>query len=267
MPVNTLPPPSIAAAAPTRFAPAIASPYRYRIEQVRDEGGVIRRYASERTLRFFPDGNGLIGELTVDSAVGGSADGPGAMFERIFAGLIGRTIRYRVSNSGVVTGVEELDAVWAQLVAGIAAQGSDDPVRMAMAHRLAGSFRDMTTQQRTAFLGSMLSSMIATQVTQSGVQPAKPFRQVGKPPFGTGSVVAGSERVWARGDGLLIQERTVAGDIGVPGAAGRRTETLVRAVDPATGVVHEQVETTRTQIANATSVATTRISLRRPHGI
>ncbi len=82
-----LPPPAIEAATATGFAPALDTAYRYHIEQQRDEAGVVRRYTTDRTVRFRRMADGLVAEMVIDTVDGGLSDGPGAMFERAFATL------------------------------------------------------------------------------------------------------------------------------------------------------------------------------------
>lgn len=259
---HAMPPPSIEASAQPDFAPRMNTVYRYRIEQVRDEAGTQRRYATDRTVVFSRDAVGLVADLTIISVDGGLANGPGVLFERAFAGLIGRRIRYRLSPSGDVTDVEDRDTVWNHLVDGILTQAGANAERAAMAQRLSAPFRAMPPAQRIAFLGSMLASVLAPDVVRGGVRPATPIRQTGKPPFGIGTIVTGTERVWMRPHGTLVQERTVTGDIGSGQVAGKRTTTLTREVDRDTGMVHRQVEITRTRTGAATSQSTTHITIR-----
>ncbi len=204
MPAVALPPPVIEAVVADGFAPRIDAPYRYRIEQVRDEAGVPRRYVTDRTIVFRRTPGGLVAELTITAVDGGLATGPGALFERAFAGLRGRMIRYRLSPGGTVTAVEDRAALWQALGDAVLAQAGDDPARLAIARRLVAPLRAMPEPAQVAMLGSMLATVIAADTVRRGVLPDRAVRQDGVPPFGKGAVVTGTERIHAQG-GLLIE--------------------------------------------------------------
>lgn len=258
-----LPPPvpAVEAAVATGLAPALDTDYRYHIEQERDEAGAVRRYATDRTVRFQRSATGLTAQLTIDSVAGGLSDGPGAMFERAFASLRGRSITYRLSDSGVVTGVIDRDALWARLIDAVTAQAGGDPARAAMLQRLTAPLRVMPEQQQVAMLGSMLTTLIAPDVVRRGVTPQRDVRQRGMPPFDGGSDVTGTERIHADGT-ALVEEQRLSGDIVARGgqASGRRTSTITRRVDARTGMILNQQTVVRIENGTATSVATTRIT-------
>jgi len=260
-----LPPPAIEAAATTGFAPALDTAYRYHIEQQRDEAGAVRRYTTDRTVRFRRAADGLVADVVIDTVDGSLSDGPGAMFERAFASLRGRTIRYRLSDRGEVTDVIDRAAIWSALVDAIAAQGTGDPAKSAMLTRLTAPLRAMPERQQVAMLGSMLTNLLAPDVVRLGVQPERPIRRPGAPPFGAGSEVTGTERIHAAGRKLIAEER-LTGDIAAvstrPG--GRRTSSVTRTVDATTGMIVGQTSTVRLDSGSATSIATTRITLRQP---
>lgn len=260
-----LPPPVIEVARATGFAPALDTAYRYHIEQQRDEAGVVRRYTTDRTIRFRRMADGLVAEMVIDTVDGGLSDGPGAMFERAFATLRGRPIRYILSERGEVTGVIDRAGVWSALVDAVAAQAGSDPSRAAMLERLTAPLRAMPERQQVAMLGSMLTNLLAPDIVRRGVQPERPIRRPGAPPFGTGAEVTGTERAYAQGRELVAEER-LSGDLAAAGgrASGRRTSSTTRSVDAVTGLIVRQTATVRIDSGNATSIATTRITLRQP---
>ncbi|MGN5374355.1 hypothetical protein [Sphingomonas hankookensis] len=258
-------PPAIEAAAATGFAPAIDIPYRYHIEQQRDEAGVVRRYATDRTIRFRRTADGLVADMVIDAVDGGLSDGPGAMFERAFATLRGRPIRYTLSDRGDVTGVIDRPAIWNALIDAVAAQAGSDPGRAAMLGRLTAPLRAMPERQQVAMLGSMLTNLLAPDVVRRGVQPERPIRRPGAPPFGAGTEVTGTERIYAQGRELIAEER-LSGDVAAiaRAATGRRTSSMTRSVDAVTGLIVRQTSTVRIDTGGATSIATTRITLHQP---
>ncbi|WP_294323241.1 hypothetical protein [uncultured Sphingomonas sp.] len=263
-----LPPPAIEATAATGFAPVLDNEYRYHIEQQRDDAGAVRRYTTDRSVRFRRTADGLVADMVIETVDGSLSGGPGAMFERAFATLRGRPIRYRLSDRGEVTDVIDRAAIWSALVDAIAAQGGSDPAKSAMLARLTAPLRAMPERQQVAMLGSMLTNLLAPDVLRLGVQPERPVRRPGAPPFGAGSEVTGTERIHAEGRELIAEER-LTGDIAATGGrpGGRRTSSMVRAVDAATGMIVRQTSTVRIESGNAISIATTRITLRRPYGI
>jgi hypothetical protein len=261
-----LPPaPAVEAAAATGFAPALDTAYRYHIEQERYEAGVVRRYATDRTVRFHRTPDGLTAELTIDSVAGGLSDGPGAMFERAFAGLRGQPITYQLSDRGEVVGVVDRAALWAKLIDAVTAQGGSDPARAAMLQKLTAPLRLLPERQQVAMLGSMLSTLLAPDVVRRGVIPQRDIRQRGTPPFDGGSDVTGTERIHAEGN-ALVEEQRLSGDIVARGgqASGRRTSTILRRVDARTAMILTQQTVVRIESGSATSTATTRISQRTP---
>ena len=260
-----LPVPAAEVAAATGFAPALQIAYRYHIEQERDEAGVVRRYATDRTVRFRRTSAGLVADLTIESVAGGLSDGPGAMFERAFALLRGRPIIYQLSERGDVTGVAEREALWSALIDAVTAQAGGDPARAAMLQKLTTPLRALPERQQVAMLGSMLTTLLAPEVVRRGVVPQRDIRQRGTPPFDGGSDVTGTERIHAQGT-ALVEEQRLSGDVVArgAGASGRRTSTITRRVDAATGMILTQQTVVRIEAGDATSIATTRINLRTP---
>lgn len=260
MPVATVPPPVVEAAQPTGFAPALDRPYRYRIEQERDEAGATRRYATERTILFRRAEGGYLAEMIITAVDGGLATGPGALFERAFAGLRGQTIRYRLSARGEVVDIEDRDALWQRLVDAVIAAAGDDPTNRATAGRLAAPLAAIPRPQRIAMLGSMLATVLAPDVVRSGASPERRIRQQGVAPHGAGGALTGTERTFVQGD-MLVEQRNLTGDVALPGGTtGQRQSELTRTVDPATGLVVTQRETIRLTGRTAMSRATTRIA-------
>lgn len=260
-----LPPPAVEAATATGFAPALETAYRYHIEQERDEAGVVRRYATDRTVRFRRTPAGLTAEMTIDSVAGGLSDGPGAMFERAFATLLGQPIVYRLSDRGEVVGVTDRAVLWTKLIDAVSAQGNGDPARTAMLQKLTAPLRTLPEQQQVAMLGSMLSTLLAPDVVRRGVIPQRDIHQRGKPPFDGGSDVTGTERIHAEGT-ALVEEQRLSGDIVARGsqASGRRTSMVTRRVNGRSGMILSQQTIVRIESGSATSIATTRISQRNP---
>lgn len=260
-----LPPPvpAVEAAVATGFAPALDTAYRYHIEQERDEAGVVRRYATDRTVRFRRTPAGLTAEMTIDSVAGGLADGPGAMFERAFATLKGRPIVFRLSNGGEVTGVVDRETLWTALIDAVGAQAGGDPARQAMLQKLTAPLRALPERQQVAMLGSMLTSLLAPDVVRRGVVPQRNVRQRPTPPYDGGSDVTGTERIHAEHN-ALIEEQRLSGDVVARGggASGRRTSTITRRVDAQSGMILRQQTVVRIESDKATSIATTRISQR-----
>ena len=255
-----LPPAAIEAAMATGFAPTLDTDYRYHIEQERDEAGVIRRYATDRTVRFRRTPAGLTAELTIESVAGGLSNGPGAMFERAFATLKGRPIVYRLSDSGEVTDVVDRQMLWTTLIDAVSAQGGGDAARTAMLQKLTAPLRALPERQQVAMLGSMLTTLLAPEVVRRGVVPAHDIHQRAMPPFDGGSEVTGTERIHAQGS-ALVEEQRLSGDVVANGgrASGRRISTITRRVDATSGMILDQQTVVRIESDRATSIATTRI--------
>lgn len=257
------PAPAVETAVASGFAPALGTDYRYHIEQERDEAGVVRRYATDRTVRFRRAPSGLIAELTIHSVAGGLSDGPGAMFERAFATLKGRPIIYQLSDRGEVTGIVDRELLWSALIDAVSAQAGDDPARVAIVQKLTAPLRAMPERQQLAMLGSMLTTLLAPEVVRRGVVPQHDIRQRATPPFDGGSDVTGTERIHAEGD-ALVEEQRLSGNVVANGgtASGRRTSTIARRVDARSGMILGQQTIVRIDGDRATSIATTRITQR-----
>ncbi len=254
-----LPPPvAVEVAEATGFAPQPGVPYRYRIEQERDEAGATRRYATERSILFRRAPGGWVAEMTITAVDGSLSTGPGALFERAFAGLRGQPIRYRLNPRGEVVDIEDRDALWQRLIDAVKAAAGDDPVNQATATRLAAPLAAMPQPQRIAMLGSMLATVLAPEVARRGPSPERAIRRPGAGPHGAGAELTGTERTMAAGD-LLVEQRRLSGTVAASGdAAGTRDSDLTRSVDPRTGLVVTQRETIRLTGRTATSRATTR---------
>ncbi|MEP9402263.1 hypothetical protein [Sphingomonas sp. VNH70] len=246
------------------FAPVPDTPYRYRIEQERDEAGVTRRYVTERTIRFARGTDGYVAEMTITAVDGSLSSGAGAMFERAFAGLRGVPMRYRLSAAGAVIAVEDRAMLWQRLIDGVIATAGSDPERQATVRRLTAPLAAMPEAQQVAMLGSMLATVLAPDVVRGGTMAERAIRQEGIGPQGIGTALSGTERVFAQG-ALLVDERRLAGPVALPGGAkGERVSELTRSVDPATGLIVAQQEAIRLTGPSATSRTVTRITRLEP---
>jgi len=248
--------PSLALA---KFAPVDGQALRYAV--VEERAGT--RFTSERRIVFRQAEQGYTAELTIVAvdATGGEAD-VGAMARRVLMALVGRTIRYRLTETGLVAAVEDQDALMATIVAGFGAMGSagkdTSPERQAVASRTAAALSALPAGAKQSLLASLLSPVIGGALSEA--QPGEgPITLPASSPTGQSAELKGRQVVIRAADGRLF----IVSDVSGPGPGSvSDTPTMLRIVqhreiDGVTGLVLVNVRTTDTWITDKPDVVTT----------
>jgi hypothetical protein len=253
------------------FAPPLDVPLHVVTETVRTDRGVVRRFASGRTIVFHRDGDGFRAAVTIDrDAQAPDDDDPGAMFSAAMAKMAGRTIVLRLDSAGKVRSIDDQAAAWQAMVDGIAAlaPAGGDAISRQRAGRIravVAAVRQMPVDRQLLTLGTLVSAVIAAEVATEGAGPPRPVRVPGQSVFGAAQL--DGFRVVRVDRGMLEVRVTAEGAVSMRGpdgaVEGRMSLETVRRVDPATGLVMASQETLMSRSADgslsANRVATARI--------
>lgn len=247
------------------FTPPLDRRMRIVTEQVQRDAGGERRFLAERVVIFGRDGEGLFADVTLVRAEGDAAGG----FDRGMAGLRSRTLRHRLDTTGRVTAIVGIDSHWNAFIAGLSESHAGHAEGNAMAARLTAPLAAAAPPQRLAMLSGSLSPLIAVDIAATGPRPLRSISQPGRPPFGIGAMLTGTEQISRDADGRLKLRRRVSGTYrpahdaidGADHQSVTRTRETDAVIDPATGLIVETVEQTSTRIGAHETIATTRTSL------
>lgn len=185
------------------FAPPLGRPLSYTVSEVRQQGTTLQRFVIERRVTFSAAADGFV--ATVDTlSVTGDAGQAGKMFEAMTRSMIGRRVILHLDRAGKVVTVDDLDAVWdAQLTA-----MTTMPAPAAVTSLLA-PLRSLSPAAKTARVGDMIAPLIAGDpITPT---PSRTITLPARGPDGTQAMLAGTERVDAAADGMLLFERRASG--------------------------------------------------------
>ncbi|MDO7843256.1 hypothetical protein [Sphingomonas immobilis] len=240
-------------------APAVATATFHPVEGVtyiadtvvtRIDDGVTRRFHTARHIVFRRDGDGYLVEAVLQKA-DQQAPGAGQAFTKGNDALTGRTVRYRVDASGAVTAIEDIDTL-IELIAEQIEKSAPDPARGAM---FARPLRTAGPEQRRAMLASFIAPLIGAADAHRA-EGRRPVTLPPQPPMPVGSGLPGEEVVTRDRAGILSIETRASGPItgpaDIPGgstATGSITLTLLRRIDPATGLLVESRSETTTVTA------------------
>lgn len=235
-----LPAAAVAVSAPAApFAPPIDRPLRILVHQERVQAGVTHRYEIERSVVFRHSEAGTIAEMTLLRVWQDGGGDSGRRFEAAAGALKGRVIRFHLSATGVVTGIDDEAALWAATLAGIAAIGLPPGGAggvAGIARAPAAALAALPLEQRRAALASPLTSIIAIaqsdRIAGSGPVTIDGNPGAGRPLTGTRATVLGADRR------LHVTLHAADADPAGPVSLDRE-----RVVDPATGLVMDARET------------------------
>jgi len=250
------------------FSPPLDRDFAYVTEQVQRDAQGTRTFRAHRTLRFGRDEAGLHADLRLDK-VDGDARAGGTRFEAGMSGLIGRTVRYRLGSDGSVVSIEGMDGHWSDFVDALASNaGRANAQGQAIGDRVIAPLRSAPSPQRRAMFASMIAPAIAADIAAGGARPLGVASEVGRPPFGSGAMLSGTERVDDMGDGTLRLTRTVTGTHGSPAIAGtspvervNRERQTTQLIDRKSGLMRHSEARTVTLIGDAELLTITRITI------
>ncbi|MBW4329868.1 hypothetical protein KY084_03135 [Stakelama sp. CBK3Z-3] len=242
-----LPHPMVAARAEPSaiFAPPLDRTLTYRTELRREGDRGPFRLTLSRELSFRRDGAGYLATLVLRTA-----DGEGDGASRALAGLapfIAVPIRFHLDAGGTIKAVESRDLLWQLFCNGIAVQAKGDATQRHVAKLVLEKLRDAPAAQRTAMFADMLAPVLASHAAARGVGPDSAVTAPADPTFGASATLSGHRRTWREGAALIVSTH-LEGDVGAPAGGAGSEIHIVRdtrtALDPATGIVGEQRQTT-----------------------
>ncbi|WP_181814677.1 hypothetical protein [Sphingomonas aracearum] len=209
---------------------------RLRTTQDRQIGPAHLRFVAERRLVFRPDGARFVAELTLDR-VAAEPEGKTAERYRVSqAGLLGRTLRFRLDASGHVLSLDDLAGHWEAQAAGLDGTGTN-PLRAFPPER-----------QLTALASLLLPAIAPDLPAATGTSPVK------VPLAGAPLPVDGTETFVRTPEALAVTTQA-AGSISTPLGNGSGSVSRERLFDPATGLLRHSEETTRMAVNGATGTA------------
>lgn len=252
------------AAQTATFAPPLDQPLRAVTETSRTDGGVTRRFANGRRIVFHRSATGYRAEVTIEPgppAAPGTAPGevdPVAMFRAGFARIAGRTVVLHLDPAGRVSAIDGQEAIWKAFLDGIAAlapPGTDDldRKRAGQIRAILAALTPMPPERQRMTLATLVEPLIAADIAAAGESPPRPVRVPAGSAFG-GAQLDGIRAV-RRARGHLIVSISASGEVTQRTPAGQATGRITlesaRRIDPVTGLVLENSDTVRTEIAGA----------------
>jgi hypothetical protein len=253
----------------TTFAPPLDAPIRVVSTATRSENNAGTSFTSTRSVTFRRDGTGYRAEVTLDRAEGGPADEPNAMFRIGLSGLAGRTTGFRLDGAGKLLAVDDREAIWNRLCDGIAAMAGANQQRAQAIAAMVAQLRVLPAEQQQAMLATLLAPILATDVAglAAGTQPV---RLPARAPSGAAAMLEGTRTVAAEGS-LVRIDMAAQGDVAAPAGAAKMAITILRLVDPATGLARNSRETVETRLETPAGprvmVSETMIRVELPRGL
>ncbi|MEC3910438.1 hypothetical protein U5A82_08075 [Sphingobium sp. CR2-8] len=180
------------------FAPPVDRPLVYRIEQHRPVEGATRRFSATRDLRFEKAGDGYSLAATLRDI---DSDAPPAGSEPYRAALgpmVGLTLRFRLNGQGRIIGLDDQDAAWGVVQAGVDAMlatFAPDTPRHKAAAKVQALFASLSPEGRLALLAGEIQPLFL--FAGSGVEggEGRGLRTVAGSPLGRPVPVEGTLRV------------------------------------------------------------------------
>lgn len=201
----------LASTAQAAFHPVQERPYTYTSVETRIVDGVARRFQSTRTVVFHRTDHGFTAVVTLVKVDPQNAEGVARMFAAATESLLNRPLRFALGPDGSIEGVEDADAIIAQIAAGIErmAAGSRRP---GMSSALAAPLRAMPPERKVAMLASIVSPLLAGPLIDrppGRVAVTLPSR----PPLVPGMALTGTETVRHGANGQITIETDASGAV------------------------------------------------------
>ncbi|QGP81333.1 hypothetical protein GL174_17885 [Sphingobium sp. CAP-1] len=207
--------PALAESIAIPFAPPVGRTLRYHIEQHRPVGDRISSFSATRDLRFEKAGDGYVLAATL-RAIDSDAPASGAESYRAALGpLVGIEMRFRLDGHGRIVAVDDRDAVWAKVLAGVdtmLAGFAPDSERHRAAQRVQALFASLSPEGRLALLAGEFQPLFLFSGSSVEDGAGRGLRTMAGSPLGRPVPVEGTLTVAAQaGDGLDLDEK-LAGD-------------------------------------------------------
>lgn len=197
------------------FAPPTDRALVYRIEQHRPVEGATRRFSAIRDLKFERADQGYILQATL-RAIDSDAPAAGAEpYRAALTPLIGVVLRFRLDGQGRIVGLDNVDAAWAAVQAGIDAMlatFAPDTPRHKAAANVQALFASLSPDGRLALLAGEVQPifLFAGSTVEGG--EGRGLRTVAGSPLGRPVPVEGTLRVVGQPADALDLEEKLAGE-------------------------------------------------------
>ncbi|MDO7834295.1 hypothetical protein Q4610_04480 [Sphingobium sp. HBC34] len=197
------------------FAPPINRDFVYRIEQYRPVAGKVSLFSATRALRFERTGDGYILVATLRAI---DSDAPAAGVEPYRAALgplVGIEMRFRLDGRGRIVALDDLDAVWVRVRAGVdamLASFAPDSDRYRAAQKVQTLFAGLSPNGRLALLAGELQPLFLFAGSQVEDGAGRGLRTMAGSPLGRPMPVEGALTVAGKGADALDMEEKLAGE-------------------------------------------------------
>lgn len=175
------------------FAPPIDQALTYRIEQHRPVAGKVSAFTAIRDLRFDRAGDGYGLSVTLRSI---DTDAPAAGAEPYRAALeplVGITMRFRLDGRGQVVALDDMDAVWGRVQAGLKAMlTGPEGDRQRAAKNVQALFDGLSPEGRLALLAGEIRPLFLFAAGEVEDGAGRGLRTVAGSPLGRPVPVEGS---------------------------------------------------------------------------
>lgn len=213
------------------FAPPTDRPLTYRIEQHRPVAGKVSGFTATRDLRFERAGEGYILAVTL-RAIDTDAPASGAEPYRAALGpLVGIAMRFRLDGRGRIVALDDADAVWAKVQAGVdkMAVGSDGD-RQRAAQNVRALFDSLSVEGRLSLLAGELQPLLLFAGSDVVGGTGRGLRSVAGSPLVRPVPVEGALTVARHSGDMLDLDEKLAGD-GVQVSITYRLSRLIGLVE------------------------------------
>jgi len=220
------------APAPALLAPVLDRPYRLVFEDERVDPSGTRHFRVERTVVFHREPGGLLAVVTLVAVWTDAAGEFGRRFTTATSALKDRPVRFHLSPDGRVSSIDDEPAVWAAVVAGVAAIASTSGRVSEIGRRPELPLAMLPPEAARSTLASILTPMLAG--SDAAVAPGSRTVTLPRSTLApSGSDVPATEVVTRQADGTLRFTVRAGGN---DPALERRIDR-VRVIDPAHGLV------------------------------
>ncbi|MDX3899596.1 MAG: hypothetical protein QHC40_03650 [Sphingobium sp.] len=197
------------------FAPPTGRDLLYRIEQQRPVAGRMTRFSADRLLRFMAVEDGgyrLRATLTrIDTDAAGEAGEP---YRVALSPLIGLALDFRVDAQGRITALDNMDAAWARVEAGLAAMRTgfaEGSARHRAVTNILALFSGQTADGRLALLSGEIQPLLLFANSVIDDERPRALKTVAGSPLGRPVPVEGLVALAGRHGDMLDLTENLAG--------------------------------------------------------
>jgi hypothetical protein len=195
------------------FAPPTDRALTYRIEQHRPVAGKVSAFTATRDLRFERAGEGYALTVTL-RAIDTDAAASGAQPYRAALGpLVGIAMRFRLDGQGKIVALDDEDAIWAKVRAGVdAVAAGADSERQEAAQKVRALFDSLSVEGRLSLLSGELRPLFLFAGSDVAGGAGRGLRSVAGSPLVRPVPVEGALTLAGQNGDMLDLDEKLAGD-------------------------------------------------------